>query len=831
MNQIYAASQVGILIDAARPQGQLNPTIGGVRNLPTLNSDRLVPGVTVSNNVVSNSGLTGIQYNGDPNTPVTTPTGTVTAPISAVPFGRIVNNTVYGATVPSGTGIAVTNNAGPTLLNNIVANTNVGIAVDASSRNTTVLGANLYSNNIANLPAGGSTGSNPIVLAPNAPLFINADAQNFYLAPNSLAIDSSLNSLGDRASITTVKSSIGIPASPILSPDRDIYGQLRVDDPSQNPPPGLGQNVFKDRGAVERADFTNPTVSILDPEDNDLNTPFHDRNRTVNDIAIRNENLTQFVVKLSDDGAGIDDFTVDHTKFTITMDGVVLNDQVTAAALGVNPDYEFVYNAATDEAIFSPSAGIWPLNHTYRIIVNNNAVGATDSTGSPLPAGIFDLAGNPLAANRDTGEASFSIFVGTLYDFGDAPSNLVNQHYPVTLVEGGAAHVVQDGYYLGTGISEESDAIQNATATADVDDPVTPQYSDGITLLGNPSPTKTTTIVNTMTVVAHLPAGMTVSKLDVWYDLNRDGDWTDPGEKLILTNTSHPGSDPNDIFDGSNTFTYTFGDATAAKGPTFARFRLSPTGVSSPNFVVVNGVVPDGEVEDKQIFIGGAPFQNPKTGFARNELDVNDDGVISASDVLTIINWINATSATFPTGKLTLGAPPIPNPSLGPGKSLYVDVDGDTFMSATDVQIVISYINSQESFSGEGEGGSASDLAAAGIDASFDSSNELSSASSSASNVAAGDLIIPPVLVASPDVVLEVRDRSPVATLAVNQSAANDNPQDQALLAMNDMDSLNESLTLASNTKKTAAAAFDCADEESWEDLLTSLAEDHETKI
>ena len=52
MNKIYAAQQVGILIDAGpRQSGDNNPGNGAVRNLPTLNSDRLVPGVTVANNV------------------------------------------------------------------------------------------------------------------------------------------------------------------------------------------------------------------------------------------------------------------------------------------------------------------------------------------------------------------------------------------------------------------------------------------------------------------------------------------------------------------------------------------------------------------------------------------------------------------------------------------------------------------------------------------------------------------------------------------------------------------------------------------------------------
>ena len=64
---------------------------------------------------------------------------------------------------------------------------------------------------------------------------------NFYLDNGSKAIDSSLNSLADRPSIAAVKSELGIPQSPILAPDRDCYGQLRIDDLLQDPPPGLAR--------------------------------------------------------------------------------------------------------------------------------------------------------------------------------------------------------------------------------------------------------------------------------------------------------------------------------------------------------------------------------------------------------------------------------------------------------------------------------------------------------------------------------------------------------------------------------------------------------------
>ncbi len=48
-----------------------------------------------------------------------------------------------------------------------------------------------------------------------------------------------------------------------------MVGQLRVDDPDVAPPAGQGQNVFKDRGALDRADFVGPAAILLNPIDND----------------------------------------------------------------------------------------------------------------------------------------------------------------------------------------------------------------------------------------------------------------------------------------------------------------------------------------------------------------------------------------------------------------------------------------------------------------------------------------------------------------------------------------------------------------------------------
>ena len=200
-NIISNSSNFGLLIDSGRrirgdlsELGATNPHHGPVINFDSTNNERLAPGPVISNNVIASSGAGGILFSGDTNI----------AQQGAVPFGRIVNNTIYGGGVTGDVGIQVEESTSPTLLNNVIADFDVGISVDASS-NTTVIGANLFQDNLINGIIDGTTfgttgpGSFPIVLASGDPLFVDAGRGNFYPEMGSLVIDSSLDSLQDRA--------------------------------------------------------------------------------------------------------------------------------------------------------------------------------------------------------------------------------------------------------------------------------------------------------------------------------------------------------------------------------------------------------------------------------------------------------------------------------------------------------------------------------------------------------------------------------------------------------------------------------------------------------
>jgi hypothetical protein len=1029
-NAIDSPKNVGILVDPGTRDANTNNPYSAVRNLPTLSTDRLVPGVTLANNVVSNFGVSGISFSGDANANV----NGQQVPLAAVPFGRIVNNTIYGGLGVVGTGIDIGVNAGPTLINNVIANTATGIAINNTSTATTVVGANLYAGNTNN----GVVGTNSINVPAGAPIFRNPAALNFYpiagglvtnvfvtnggsgyisvptvtfgggggtgaagvavlgppvvtnsvssitvtnggtgytsaptvtftggggsgaigvanvsagvitsvtilsggngytaaptitftggggsgaaataaITPTSTdhvtnvtvtnggngyisaplvtftggggtgatgfatissgavvsititnggtgytsaptisfsggggtgaaatasllemsssvigvtitsagsgytsapvisfaggggsgaaaiasistspAVDSSLNTLADRPSISAVKSAVGIPQSPILAPELDQFGQLRVDDPNVSPPPGLGQNIFKDRGAVERADFSRPTAGVYVTDDQlvdifDNDAAKRDRNSADNDMAIRNTDVTRFVIRLDDVGVGIDDATVTSSQFIVTatdLQGVTrqLFDAGTQP-LGANPDYTFVYNAKTHEAIFIPTFGVWPLNNTYTITLNNTAEGSVDALNNPLPSGILDLAGNSILSNRVSGQTTFSIFVGILYDFGDAPDPFtpappalpVPGSYPTLLADNGAAHLVVDGFHLGATITEEPDGKQTSSADGDKNSDGT-SSDDGVTFAnGNSIQGGNISLgfMNTIKVSAAIPTGMT-GHLDAWIDVNRDGKWT-PDEKIVFD-----GNPTGTVVDGVNTLTFTLGSKQSPHGASFARFRFSSAGISVPT-----GIAPDGEVEDYQVNDVGSPYQNFSNAF-----DVNNDGKISPSDALTVINYINA----FGPGALVLGQPPIPDPS--PNK--YVDVDGDTFLSPNDVLQVINFLNSHPSSGGEAEG-------------------EGESASQAPSGT-----IIPAVLIASPDVVIETRESAatPVATTNPPLVRPNQTAQDAALMALASSTSAN-----SDTLDPKLASSESSLDEESWEDILGTLASDQE---
>ena len=163
------------------------------------------------------------------------------------------------------------------------------------------------------------------------------------------------------------------------------------------------------------------------------------------------------------------------------------------------------------------------------------------------------------------------------YDFGDAPST-----YMTTLQNNGARHTILAGYKLGSTITGESDGQPGPGASLDQD--------DGIEWLTNP--------VQGQTAAVRISASNS-GIINAWIDFNRDGDWADAGEQILI-------DEP--VAAGSNDFGYVVPGG-ASIGDTYARFRFSTsTGLS---YV---GLAPDGEVEDWRLTILSASNPDPGPG-------------------------------------------------------------------------------------------------------------------------------------------------------------------------------------------------------------------------
>jgi len=627
-NQITNSAGYAIVVDAAAGDRVM-------RNLSTFNAAQLVTGATISNNVLANNANGGILISGDATT--------ASPDQTAIPFGRIVNNTIYGGKRFGEVGITVENNASPTLLNNIVANLETGVMVDASSQST-VLGGMLFQENTlnANVPLG----EFPLILSDTAPLFVNPAAGVFYLEAGSAAIDSSLDSAEDRPELANVRNAIGFAPSPILAPQRDITGQLRVDDPAIEAP-GVGKNVFVDRGAIDRSDDRGPTASLITPLDNDPDGA--DLEPKLAEVLLDNAVLSEFAIQISDPsqaglevGVGIDDSSVSADAVVVTEDGRPLVEEI---------DYTFGYDATNNIIRLTPLAGVWRADANYEITLDNTV--------------MMDFAGNPLEPTLPTGEtvlliSSTTASLGT--DYGDAP----DPDYPTLTTSGGAAHSLVEDYFLGAGVNAEVEAQANADATGDT-------FDGGINISSV-----------TFQAGSDLDLAITASAagfLDAWVDWNGDGDWDDVGEQI---------ADSVGLSAGSNNLAVSVPNNAVTDG-TFARFRFSSAGGLTPI-----GMAADGEVEDYRIDIAPAPpnvWHN--TAFPE---DVNQSGGASALDALLVITILGLVDE-LPYIDGNTGALQIPYDGPIPFSEVddpvnplayFVDVNNDTFISPLDALLVIN---------------------------------------------------------------------------------------------------------------------------------------------
>ena len=180
----------------------------------------------------------------------------------------------------------------------------------------------------------------------------------------------------------------------------------------------------------------------------------------------------------------------------------------------------------------------------------------------------------------------------TRRDYGDLPDTgaaVGSGNYRTLLADGGAAHDIVDGLYLGALVDAEADGVPNTAANGD-DLAGTPDDEDGVNTtdlagfhLGSPANLRIT--ASNSTGAAAQACG--------YIDWNRDGDFDDTREAASVAVPS-----------GSNgaSFTLAFG-AVPSFGPTgqtWARVRLQPASAAC----VAAGLVAGGEVEDYTASVG-----------------------------------------------------------------------------------------------------------------------------------------------------------------------------------------------------------------------------------
>ena len=261
----------------------------------------------------------------------------------------------------------------------------------------------------------GGTDDFNITVDPTTNIFVNARGDNFTPAEGSVLIDSSLNAVTARPEETTLRQSVGIDSSNIVAPLRDGRGVLRVDLPGVAPPPGLGGNVFIDRGSTERADRVGPIAILVNPRDNDPEGVDNDDAETF--ISIPATNLETIRIQLRDTGddsdpfrgVGVDDSTVVVSAIPGLRNAganVTLFENDRALVEGV--DYTFQYDQTQNIITLQSVAGVFRDDRSYRVRLNNGnstvlSIPAADELADGQRLTITDTAGAEIVFEFDTG--------------------------------------------------------------------------------------------------------------------------------------------------------------------------------------------------------------------------------------------------------------------------------------------------------------------------------------------------------------------------------------------------------------------------------------------
>ncbi|MGE4179955.1 MAG: GEVED domain-containing protein [Limisphaerales bacterium] len=164
-------------------------------------------------------------------------------------------------------------------------------------------------------------------------------------------------------------------------------------------------------------------------------------------------------------------------------------------------------------------------------------------------------------------------------DWGDAPDG-----FPTRDLDDGARHTLAEGFHLGKTVDSEADGQPNSNATGDdLSPPGEADDEDGVTF--------TTPLVRGQTAEVRVEASAD-GRLDAWIDFGGDRGWGQGGDRIFTARA---------LLAGVNVLSFNV-PATAVAGPTYARFRLSRSGLNTHT-----GDGGEGEVEDHRVVIEEDP--------------------------------------------------------------------------------------------------------------------------------------------------------------------------------------------------------------------------------
>jgi hypothetical protein len=231
----------------------------------------------------------------------------------------------------------------------------------------------------------------------------------------------------------------------------------------------------------------------------------------------------------------------------------------------------------------------------------------------------------------------FNFTVSADEDFGDAPASY--QASPV------ASHIV-GGLYLGSSVTADNVAVTNsgalaaspiASATASTDG-----GDDGVTF-----PTLVRGVASTIDVAVTGTGG----RLQGWIDWAGDGSFATAGDQITTNAIDGGAGDTDGLANGVIRLAVT-PPAGAAQTTTKARFRISSTASLG-----INGMAPDGEVEDYEVIVYPQRADLSLLKTVSNPTPTNGSTI---SYVLTV------TSATSPASTATATGITVQERACGP---------------------------------------------------------------------------------------------------------------------------------------------------------------------